>query len=198
MDASDPAGLVRNRALALGFDAVGFAPADLGPQAKHDLTAFIARGYHGDMGWLSARTAERADPKVLWPEARSVVVLGLNYASGADPLAPLGRRSRGTISVYAQGRDYHLVLKKKLKALARWMSETLACQVKLFVDTAPVMEKPLAERAGVGWQGKHTNLVSRALGSWLFLGEVYTDLALAPGEPGADLCGSCQRWGFQY
>ena len=189
---------IRERALALGFDAVGFAAADLGPHARDHLAQYLALGYHGDMGWLEGRAAERGAPKDLWPEVRSVVVLGLNYGPDGDPLAPLSRRDRGTISVYAQGRDYHDLVKKKLKALARFMSERFGCALKVFVDTAPVMEKPLAQLAGLGWQGKHTNLVSRDLGSWLFLGEIYTDLELAPDpqetDPeGTDLCGSCQR-----
>jgi len=184
---------IRERALALGFDAVGFADADLGPPARDHLAQYLALGYHGDMGWLENRAAERSRPKDLWPEVRSVVVLGLNYGPDGDPLAPLSRRDRGTISVYAQGRDYHDLVKKKLKALARFMSERFGCALKVFVDTAPVMEKPLAQLAGLGWQGKHTNLVSRDLGSWLFLGEIYTDLDLAPDAAEADLCGSCQR-----
>ena len=152
---------IREKALALGFDAVGFAAAELGPQVREHLTAFLAQGYHGDMGWLVARADQRAAPKGLWPEARSVVVLGLNYGPDGDPLAPLSRRDRGTISAYAQGRDYHDLVKSKLKALARFMSERYGKPLKVFVDTAPVMEKPLAARAGLGWQGKHTNLVSR-------------------------------------
>jgi epoxyqueuosine reductase len=184
---------IRERALALGFDAVGFAAADLGPHARDHLAQYLGLGYHGDMGWLEGRAAERGAPKDLWPEVRSVVVLGLNYGPDGDPLAPLSRRDRGTISVYAQGRDYHDLVKKKLKALARFMSERFGCALKVFVDTAPVMEKPLAQLAGLGWQGKHTNLVSRDLGSWLFLGEIYTDLDLAPDAAEADLCGSCQR-----
>ena len=186
-------GDIRERALALGFDAVGFAAADLGGHARDHLAQYLALGYHGDMGWLDSRAAERGAPKELWPEARSVVVLGLNYGPAGDPLAPLNRRDRGTISVYAQGRDYHHLVKKKLKALARFMSERFGCALKLFVDTAPVMEKPLAQLAGLGWQGKHTNLVSREFGSWLFLGEIYTDLELAPDPEEADFCGSCQR-----
>jgi epoxyqueuosine reductase len=189
---------IRQEALALGFDAVGFAAADLGLAARDHLTQYLALGYHGDMGWLESRAAERSTPKSLWPEARSVVVLGLNYGPAGDPLAPLARRDRGTVSVYAQGRDYHDLVKKRLKALARFMTERFGCALKVFVDTAPVMEKPLAERAGLGWQGKHTNLVSREFGSWLFLGEIYCDLELAPDpqetdREGVDLCGSCQR-----
>ena len=183
---------IRERALGLGFDAVGFAPAALGPEAREGLSAFLAAGYHGDMGWLERRSEERGDPRRLWPEARSVVALGLNYGPAADPLALLEERERATLSVYARNRDYHDIVKKRLKALARWMAERFDCGVKVFVDTAPVLEKPLAARAGVGWQGKHTNLVSRAWGSWLFLGEVYTTLALDPDQAEVDHCGSCR------
>jgi epoxyqueuosine reductase len=145
------------------------------------------------MGWMADTAARRGDPAALWPEARSVVVLGVNYGPGSDPLAALTRRARGTISVYAQGRDYHDLIKTRLKALARWMHDTLAAEVKVFVDTAPVMEKPLAQRAALGWQGKHTNLVSREFGSWLFLGEVFTTLALEPDPAEVDHCGTCSR-----
>ena len=191
----DPKALIRDRALSLGFDAVGFAPAALGAAVRADLAGFVARGYHGDMGWLAepGRLARRGDPKTLWPGARSVVALGLDYGPAGDPLGLLSAPERGSISVYARGRDYHDVLKKKLKALGRWMAESLDCEVKVFVDTAPVMEKPLAQRAGLGWQGKHTNLVSRDFGSWLFLGEVYCSLDLAPDEAEADHCGSCRQ-----
>jgi epoxyqueuosine reductase len=187
---------IRDRALGLGFDVVGFAAADQGEKAGANLADYIARGYHGDMGWLADGAARRATPRGLWPDARSVIVVGANYTPRENPLDayPRMRRSgRGTISVYARNRDYHDVLKKRLRALARWMHEDLGAQVKLFVDTAPVMEKPLAQAAGLGWQGKHTNLVSRAYGSWLFLGEVYTDLALAPDAPVADHCGNCRK-----
>jgi epoxyqueuosine reductase len=145
------------------------------------------------MGWLEARAGQRAEPRALWPSARSVVVCGLSYAPSDDPLASLTQRDRGTISVYARNRDYHDVLKKKLRALASWIHDDLGAAVKLFVDTAPVMEKPLAARAGLGWQGKHTNLVSRRHGSWLFLGEVYTTLELPADTPEADHCGACRR-----
>jgi epoxyqueuosine reductase len=188
----DPKQRIRDRALALGFDAVGFAPATLGGTAKERLAEFVAAGLHGDMGWMAETAARRADPAVLWPEARSVVVLGFNYGPATDPLAALSRRERGTISVYAQGRDYHDLVKTRLKALARWMHETFAEDVKVFVDTAPVMEKPLAQQAALGWQGKHTNLVSQAFGSWLFLGEVFTTLALEPDAAAQDHCGSCR------
>jgi len=184
------AATIRARALIEGFDAVGFAPAALGPEARAGLSGFLAAGYHGDMGWLAEKTDRRGDPKTLWPGARTVVALGVNYA----PERPAARApDRGAVSVYAQGRDYHDVVKKRLKRLAGWMHRTFSCEVKVFVDTAPVMEKPLAERAGLGWQGKHTNLVSRGFGSWLFLGEIYTSLDLPPDPPGTDRCGRCAR-----
>jgi epoxyqueuosine reductase len=144
------------------------------------------------MGWMAARAAERGDPRTLWPEARSVVCLGLSYAPAGDPLATLDRPDRGNVSVYARGRDYHAVVKGKLKHLAQQIAR-LGAGVKVFVDTAPVMEKPLAAQAGLGWQGKHTNLVSRSHGSWLFLGEVFTTLGLQPDPPRAGGCGSCER-----
>ena len=184
---------IRDRALSSGFDAVGFAEARLGTEACAGLQEFIARGYHGDMGWLAGTAARRGDPQVLWPEARTVVVLGINYAPQEDPLAVGDARDRGAVSVYARGRDYHDTLKRRLSALAHWIEERWPGGLKLFVDTAPVMEKPLAERAGLGWQGKHTNLVSRDFGSWLFLGEIYLSLALEPDSPEADHCGSCRR-----
>jgi epoxyqueuosine reductase len=184
---------IRDRALACGFDAVGFAEAHLDAEARAGLGEFIARGYHGDMGWLAGTAARRGDPRALWPEARTVIVLGVNYAPEDDPLALAERPDRGAVSVYARGRDYHDTLKRRLKALAHWIEERWPGALKLFVDTAPVMEKPLAERAGLGWQGKHTNLVSRQFGSWLFLGEIYLSLELEPDAAERDHCGSCQR-----
>jgi len=184
---------IRGRALSSGFDAVGFAEARLDDEARARLCEFIARGYHGDMGWLAGTAARRGDPHVLWPEARTVVVLGINYAPKRDPLAVLDASDRGAISVYAQGRDYHDTLRRRLKALAQWIEERWPGELKLFVDTAPVMEKPLAERAGLGWHGKHTNLVSRDFGSWLFLGEIYLSLELEPDAAEEDRCGSCRR-----
>ncbi len=184
---------IRDQALALGFDAVGFAPATLSQAAKRGLAEYLARGYHGDMGWLADKAERRADPAVLWPGVRSIVVLGLNYGPATDPRALLDRPESGCISVYARNRDYHDPLKRRLKALGRWICARYACRIKVFVDTAPVMEKPLAQAAGLGWQGKHTNLVARAQGSWLFLGVVYTDLALAPDAAEEDHCGSCRR-----
>jgi len=191
--AADPKGLIRDQALALGFDAVGFCRAELGAEARDRLGAFLAAGQHGDMGWLADRAEQRAHPQALWPEARSVVAVGLSYAPDGDPLAALVQPDRGSISVYARNRDYHDVAKGRLKHLAQFIASRFGAGVKVFVDTAPVMEKPLAERAGLGWQGKHTNLVSRQHGSWLFLGEVYTALELPPDPPHADRCGSCAR-----
>ncbi len=189
----DPRPPIRDRAFALGFDAIGFCSADLGPEARARLTDFLAAGQHGDMGWLADRAEQRAHPRALWPEARSVIALGLSYAPEDDPLASLALRDRGTISVYARNRDYHDIVKGRLKHLAQFVVSRFGPAVKVFVDTAPVMEKPLAERAGLGWQGKHTNLVSRAHGSWLFLGEIYTTLAITPDAAHADRCGSCAR-----
>jgi len=180
-------------ALDHGFDAVGFTGPTLARSARDDLEGFLAAGFHGDMGWLAARAAERAGPAALWPAARSVIVLGKNYGPGADPDAGPSDPARGAVSVYAQGADYHDVMKRDLKRLAREIVARFGCEVKLFVDTAPVMEKPLGEAAGLGWQGKHTNLVSRAFGSWLFLAELFTTLDLPPDVPEHDHCGSCQR-----
>ncbi|CAA7624451.1 tRNA epoxyqueuosine(34) reductase QueG [Magnetospirillum sp. UT-4] len=181
---------IRARALELGFDAVGFAAADGNWGAA--LEEFVAQGRHGGMAWMAERMAQRASPGGLWPEVRTVVVLGSNYGPHGDPLAPLARPECGSISVYARGKDYHDVVKKRLKALGRWMADSFGHDLKVFVDTAPVMEKPLAGRAGLGWQGRHTNLVSRDFGSWLFLAEIYTTLALPPDPPGDDHCGSCR------
>ncbi len=191
--APDPAALIRDKALALGFDAVGFCAAELGPEVRARLGAFLAAGQHGDMGWLAQRAERRAHPRALWAEARSVIALGLSYAPEGDPLATLDRDDRGNISVYARGRDYHDVIKGMLKTLAQFIVSRFGSAVKVFVDTAPVMEKPLGEAAGLGWQGKHTNLVSRAHGSWLFLGEIYTTLEIPPDAPHADRCGTCAR-----
>jgi epoxyqueuosine reductase len=184
---------IRAEALALGFDAVGFARAHLAEEARGNLAEYLRRGYHGDMGWLAAKAARRGDPQVLWPEAKTIVVLGLAYTPEDDPLDVLEQPDRGAISVYARGRDYHDTVKKRLKALGRWIAARWPGELKVFVDTAPVMEKPLAQRAGLGWQGKHTNLVSRDLGSWLFLGEIYLSLELEPDAPEEDHCGSCRR-----
>jgi len=184
---------IRAKALALGFDAVGFAPAALAKEARTGLHDFLAAGHHGAMGWLAERTEARSHPRALWPAARSVICAGVSYAPAEDPLATLARPDRGTISVYARHRDYHDLTKGRLKHLAQFIAARFAAEVKVFVDTAPVMEKPLAQQAGLGWQGKHTNLVSRRHGSWLFLGEVYTTLEIPPDEPHADRCGTCSR-----
>lgn len=179
-------------ARAQGFDAVGFTQAVLPDAVRARLETHLAAGEHGDMAWMERRVGERAQPRVLWPEVVSVISLGLNYGPEEDPRAALARREHGTISVYAQGRDYHDVVKKKLKALGQWMAREYRADLKVLVDTAPVAEKPLAQQAGLGWQGKHTNLVSRAHGSWLFLGEIYTTLSLPPNAPESDHCGACR------
>ncbi len=184
---------IRDRALAEGFDAVGFASAAASSDAGKGLHEFLAAGFHGDMGWMATRATERAAPTSLWPEAKSAIVVGLSYAPKEDPLTLLAHKKRGAISVYARGADYHDVLKSKLKRIARWLGESHQAGVKLFVDTAPLMEKPLAMAAGLGWQGKHTNLVSRDTGSWLFLGSILTTLDLEPDAPETDHCGSCSR-----
>ena len=184
---------IRDKALALGFHAVGSAPATLGPEVRQRLAAFLAAGHHGSMGWLAERVPLRDEPRALWAEARSVVALGLSYAPAHDPLAVLNQPERGAVSVYAQHRDYHTVVKGMLKHLAAFIASRFGPSVKVFTDTAPVMEKPVAQQAGLGWQGKHTNLVSRDHGSWLFLGEVFTTLDLPPDAPEVDHCGSCTR-----
>ena len=183
---------IRDEALKLGFDAVGFCTADAIRDAGAQLAAFLAAGFHGDMGWMETTADRRGHPNDLWPEAKSVVVVGMNYGPRENPLAQLERCDEGAVSVYAQGRDYHDVVKGKLKQLASWMAAKTQHDVKAFVDTAPVMEKPIAQAAGIGWQGKHTNLVSRDLGSWLFLGSIFTTLALNSDAPDSDHCGSCQ------
>jgi epoxyqueuosine reductase len=180
-------------AKALGFDAVRFAAADAVAGAGEALDAFLAEGRQGDMAWLAGTASRRKAPRALWPEANSVILLGLNYGRDVDPLAILSEKSRGAISIYAQGDDYHDVLKAKLKPLAARVQELTQAEVKIFVDTAPVMEKPLAARAGLGWQGKHTNLVSREFGSWLFIGSIFTTAKIAPDAPEEDHCGGCRR-----
>jgi epoxyqueuosine reductase len=181
----------RDRALAEGFDAVGFAPAVAMPLLKTRLQDFLDAGFHGDMGWMETRKDWRADPQAMWPDAKTAIVLGLNYGPREDPMPRLRETDRGVISVYAQGDDYHDVIKPRLKRLGHWLYLQSGQSVKVFVDTAPLMEKPLAARAGIGWQGKHTNLVSREKGSWLFLGAILTALDLEPDAPETDHCGSC-------
>lgn len=186
-----------DEARRLGFVACGVAPAAEDPVRAARLTDWLAGGNHGTMAWMEERSHHRRSPQGLWDEARSVIALGMSYAPATDPRALEGAGDRGRISVYAQGRDYHDTVKKALKALARWLVAEAAKRglgdigVKVFVDTAPVMEKPLGAAAGLGWQGKHTNLVSREHGNWLFLGAIYTTLALEPDAPGKDRCGSC-------
>ena len=184
---------IRRRAQDAGFDSVGFTAARGDARDRLNLEAYIAEGRHGDMTWMATTADRRVDPEALWPEARTVVAVGVSYAPGEDPLAATTRPDRAAISVYAQGRDYHGVLKTRLKAFGRWLTETHTCDARVFVDTAPVMEKPIAQRAGLGWIGKHTNLVSRRFGSWLFLGEVFTTLELPPDAPEVDHCGTCDR-----
>jgi epoxyqueuosine reductase len=179
-----------------GFDAVGVARPNAAPLAGERLRQFLAEGAHGDMIWMEETAARRSDPLTLWPEVRSVIMLGMNYGPDHDPLAILKHRERGAISVYAKGQDYHEVIKPRLKTIARWLIAQAQgheqVDVKVFVDTAAVMEKPLAAAAGLGWQGKHTNLVSRDYGSWLFLGAIFTTLDLPANEPQMDSCGTCQ------
>ena len=182
---------IKAKADELGFAACGIARADAAPAAGERLSQWLAEGAHGQMIWMEERAGQRASPAGLWPEVRSVIALGMSYAPAHDPLALAEVGEVGRISVYAQGGDYHDVVKKALKALGRWLVETVPGELKVFVDTAPVMEKPLAEAAGLGWQGKHTNLVSREHGSWLFLGAIYTTLELEPDVPGEETCGSC-------
>ena len=185
-------GRIRQEAARLGFAACGIAPAADDPVRATRLEEWLADGNHGSMEWMETRLDHRRGPQSLWPAARSVIALGMSYAPAADPLALAAARDRARISVYAQGADYHDVVKRALKALARWIvAEMPGSEVKVFVDTAPVMEKPLGEAAGIGWQGKHTNLVSRNHGSWLFLGAIYTTLDLPPDAPHADRCGTC-------
>ena len=184
---------IRNWAAEAGFDACAFTGAGETPGAAAALAAFLERGCHGGMAWMEARAAERAALDRLWSGARSAVVCGLNYGPADDPLAPLGRPGVGAISVYARNRDYHDLVKSRLKRVAREIAEKLGAEVKVFVDTAPVMEKPLAERAGLGWIGRHTGLVSRNFGCWLFLGVIATSLDLPSDPSHPDRCGRCRR-----
>ena len=183
---------IRAEAARLGFDSCGFTSVDQPWPATARLAQFVAHGRHGEMGWMEHTQARRGHPRSMWPGARRAIVLGVNYGPDQDPLAVLEHRDRGAISIYAQGDDYHDLIKKRLKTLARWLVAETGCELKVFVDTAPLMEKPLAQGAGLGWQGKHTNLVSRDFGSWLFLGSILTDLELRPDVPEADHCGACR------
>ena len=175
----------------MGFAGIGICAPDAVPQAAGRLRDFLAAGRQGQMGWLAEREAWRGSAAALWPQARSVIMLAEAYTPESDPLAVLKSRDRGAVSVYAQGRDYHDLVKKRLKRLGRWLVAEAACEIKVFVDTAPVMEKPLAQAAGLGWQGKHTNLLSRDLGNWIFLGAIFTTLDLARDAAEVSHCGTC-------
>jgi epoxyqueuosine reductase len=183
---------IRDRAGFLGFEVCGFAPADEPWPAGARLEAFVAEGHHGTMAWMAETLERRRHPTAMWPQARSAIVLGLNYGPDSNPLLGLERRASGLISAYARGDDYHDLIKGRLKQLASWSRARLGGEVKVFVDTAPLLEKPLAQRAGLGWQGKHTNLVSRQLGSWLFLGSILTSAAIEPDPAETDHCGVCR------
>ena len=189
---SDLKAALQREARALGFDAIGITDPDATSEAGKYFLEFLGSDGHGDMDWLAANPERRTDPRALWAGVRSIIMLGVNYGPDDDPLKLIARRSQGAISVYAQGDDYHDVIKKRLKVLARWLAATTGDEVKVFVDTAAVMEKPLAQAAGIGWQGKHTNLVSRAFGSWLFLGAIYSATELPRDESDTDHCGSCR------
>jgi epoxyqueuosine reductase len=183
---------LRDFALGAGFVAMGVCRPDAVPEAAGRLAAFVDAGRHGQMGWMAERMGWRGDPAALWPEARSVIMLAESYAPAHDPLAVLDRRDRGAVSVYAQGRDYHDTVKPRLKRVGRWLIDRVpGAEIKVFVDTAPVMEKPLAQAAGVGWQGKHTNLLGRGFGNWVFLGAIFTTVDLPPDVPEAEHCGTC-------
>jgi epoxyqueuosine reductase len=193
---SDPAGraeFARQHALTLGFDAVGIARADEAWAASERLEAFVEAGHHGTMEWMETTLERRRTPVSMWAGAKSAITVALNYGPDHDPMETLQQRECGNISVYARGRDYHDTLKSRLKQLAREFVAKTGAEVKVFVDTAPLMEKPLAAKAGLGWQGKHTNLVSRELGSWFFLGVMLTDAELPPDTPETDHCGSCRN-----
>ena len=185
--------LLSQRASTEGFAVLGVASTKADAEIGAGLNAFLRAGYHGDMTWLEETRTRRASPQAMWQTARSAVVLGMNYAPGHNPLDALGAKAKGNISVYARGRDYHDIIKGKLKQLASLLTKESGVEVKVFVDTAPLMEKPLAAKAGLGWQGKHTNLVSRQFGSWLFIGVILTSTDLPLSAPEQDHCGSCRR-----
>ncbi len=184
---------LKSEAIELGLDCVAVTKPSAIPEAAGRLQSFLAEGRHGDMQWLADKAEKRADPIALWPDVRSVIMIGQSYAPKDDPLAAMEDRARAAISVYAKGRDYHDVLKKKIRTLAEKFAGVSGADVKIFVDTAPLLEKPLAAAAGLGWQGKHTNLVSREHGSWLFLGAILTTAEIEPDTPEADHCGSCSK-----
>ncbi len=185
--------LIRSKAAILGLDAIGFARIEEASITAERLRTFLAEGRHGDMDWMADNADKRSDPTRLWPDAKTAILIGQSYAPEANPLDALQNKDRAIVSVYAQGRDYHDVVKKKIKALARALATAAGADVKVFVDTAPLMEKPLAARAGLGWQGKHTNLVSRAHGNWLFLGAILTTADIEADEAETDHCGTCRR-----
>ena len=192
----DPRGIsakmkLEAQALAMGFSKMRICAPDAVPEAAGRLREFLEAGRHGQMGWMAEREAWRGDPGALWPEARSVIMLAEVYTPEGDPMAGLAERDRGVVSVYAQGKDYHDLVKRRLKRLGRWLLDAQGGEIKVFVDTAPVMEKPLAQAAGLGWQGKHTNLLARDLGSWFFLGAIFTTLDLPKDAPEISHCGSC-------
>jgi epoxyqueuosine reductase len=184
---------LRARALALGFGSFGIAAADARPDLPEKLQQALQAGWHGDMEWMAETADRRGSPKGLWPDAKSLILLGYNYGPESDPLGILAEKSLGSISVYARNRDYHEIIKGKLKELAGLLARRSGAEVKVFVDTAPLMEKPLAEAAGLGWQGKHTVLVSRDFGSWLFLGAIVTPAELPVDKSHAQSCGRCTR-----
>ncbi|MGH1480120.1 MAG: tRNA epoxyqueuosine(34) reductase QueG [Geminicoccales bacterium] len=183
---------IRDRALGFGFDVVGFAKPALPDRVEAGYRSYVDLGRQGDMDWLKTTFDRRKSPKSLWPDVKSIIVLGMNYGPGDDPLSSLSDPDAGSISVYARHRDYHDLIKGRLKQLGQWLVHKSGGEIKVFVDTAPVLEKPVAEQAGLGWQGKHSNLVSREHGSWLFLGEIFTTLDIEPDRPGLDHCGSCR------
>jgi epoxyqueuosine reductase len=184
---------LRARARAIGFDAIGITSTEVPPNWGEGLATWLAEGRQGEMGWMAETRERRANPRTLWSEARSVIMLAVNYGPDEDPLGVTHERDKGAISVYARHRDYHDVIKGRLKMLGSWMAtQAPGIELKVFVDTAPVMEKPLAAAAGLGWQGKHTNLVSREFGSWLFLGAIFVNVDLEANAPESDHCGSCR------
>lgn len=194
MDETDIKARLWAEAEAAGFAAMGVCRPDAVPELPARLAAFVEAGRHGQMGWMAERMGWRGSPSALWPEVRSIVMLAEAYTPGHDPMDVLGKPDRGAISVYAQGRDYHDVVKKRLKRVGRWLiTQSPAAQIKVFVDTAPVMEKPLAAAAGLGWQGKHTNLLGREIGNWAFLGAIFTTVELPADAPGVETCGTCTR-----
>ena len=182
---------LRAKATQEGFSGMRITSAAAIPELSERLRHFIARDYHGDMDWLATTAARRENPKALWPEARSAVMFAMDYGQGIDAMQRLNAKSQGVISTYALNRDYHELIKGKLKKIATWFAREAPAEVKVFVDTAPLMEKPMAQRSGLGWQGKHTNLLSRELGSWFFIGTILTDMVLPSDEPEVDHCGSC-------